>query len=272
MKIEETHSDLHVLLTKIVNRGLVDVYEPPDYDHSRLGASSSGKCFRQVIKTFVGDPIEPDIKLKKIFGKGAMMHKLYHDALVAGCEKMNGKIISINPFHMDCFPEHWTGDPRTGGTPLRIGGTPDEILFINNELYVIDWKTANERSFHFKKKSPEASLQNKLQVATYMNAVRDVWDEEIFGDCPAINGLVCYVNKSDDDLEWKDVITPADIDLAYNYWEKIKFYYRDFVKDSVFPPVAPCEKWECTYCPHYKNINECKKAFAKEIEAPKKEE
>lgn len=246
--------------TDVTELGMADLYDPPGYDNSRIGASSSGKCVRQVIKTFTEPPIEPDTRLKKIFGKGTVMHKFLHKALVKGAEQQDGDIVSINPWHMHCFQDLWCYG-------LRIGGTPDEIVFYNGKIYVIDWKTSNERAFHFKQRSQEASRQNRLQVATYVLALKDY----IVGilnikDCPVIEGMVCYVNKSDDELLFRDIFIEKDMADAKDYWKKVSNAYRRYDESNYteFPSSTPEEGWECLYCPHYKNITECRAAFAEE--------
>lgn len=150
-------------------RPIIDAYlkkkseEVRDYGEF-WSASSAGYCMRLNIMRRLGVPKVPELKdnatQTRIFEAGHIFHKFMQDITrEAG--------ISI------------AQEVELEDHELMIRGHFDDLLLIDRNLLLVDYKTAHSASFNYKKKQTEIGYYHKMQLSTYMYMLRSLADDEL---------------------------------------------------------------------------------------------
>ncbi len=127
-----------------------------------------------------------------------------------------------------------------------ISGRADAIVTLNNELYVVDFKSMNSLVF---RNLQEPKEENVNQLQLYLH----------FFKIP--KGILLYINK--DTLELKEFLieyNPALVEKLLKELTELK----EKIDANIIPARIPGwpDDWQCQYCP-FKEI--CKMAGGKEI-------
>lgn len=211
-------------------------------------ASSAGYCLRKVLTEVLNPeyPYPEDREKYRIFALGKMFHSFLHEALSARLWRENGQVVLLQPMRLESFRDDETG--------FVVVGEPDEIVldWRNREIHIIDGKTAGYGSFSNmlrvkKTGQPYYSMHHKLQVGTYMAALK-----QIFGDEFTYIGHICYLDK--DKLKTLNPILGERLDLeAWMYWKEVKRAWLKALETGEMPEASPMMGWECGYCPIHKH-------------------
>ncbi|MBI2625220.1 MAG: PD-(D/E)XK nuclease family protein [Candidatus Nealsonbacteria bacterium] len=127
-----------------------------------------------------------------------------------------------------------------------ISGRADAIITLNNELYVVDFKSMNSMIFRTLEKAKEENI-NQLQLYLHYFKIP--------------KGILLYINK--DNLELKEFVIQYDPKLVKSLLEDL-----EVLKSKIDSNVVPDrledypENWQCMYC-QFKEI--CAMAGPKEV-------
>jgi len=113
-----------------------------------------------------------------------------------------------------------------------ISGRADAIITLNNELYVIDFKSMNSMVF---KNLAEAKEDNLNQIQLYLH----------FFKIP--KGILLYVNK--DTLELKEFLVEYNPTVAQKLLKDLS-ELKTKIDSNIVPDRIPeyPENWQCQYC------------------------
>jgi len=127
-----------------------------------------------------------------------------------------------------------------------ISGRADAIITLNNELYVVDFKSMNSMVF---KNLTEPKKDNINQIQLYLHYFK------------IPKGILLYVNK--DTLELKEFLIEHDPAIAQKLLKDLTDL-KTKIDSNVVPQRIPGwpEEWQCQYC-QFKEI--CQMAGEKEI-------
>jgi CRISPR/Cas system-associated exonuclease Cas4 (RecB family) len=127
-----------------------------------------------------------------------------------------------------------------------ISGRADAIITLDNELYVVDFKSMNSMIF---KKLNEPKEENVNQLQLYMH----------FFKIP--KGILLYISK--DDLDLKEFLIKYDKNRAEKLLKNL-FDLKIKIDNDIVPEITLETKtnWQCRYC-QFKEI--CKIAGYKDI-------
>ena len=128
-----------------------------------------------------------------------------------------------------------------------ISGRADAIVTLNNELYVVDFKSMNSMIF---KKLTQAKEENVNQIQLYLHFFK-------------INkGILLYVNK--DTLELKEFLVDYDKELVEKLLSDLKVL-KEKIDNNIVPKSLPntSTNWQCRYC-SFSNV--CEMAGPEEID------
>jgi len=122
-----------------------------------------------------------------------------------------------------------------------VKGTCDAIISMNNENYIVDFKSINDFGFKVLDKPKE---EHKMQILIY---------------CYFFNikkGIIIYENK--DTQELKEFIIDYDEKYVKLLLDKIKFI-NECIKNKILPSKPEFredERWKCNYCRYRKYCEE----------------
>ena len=127
-----------------------------------------------------------------------------------------------------------------------ISGRADAIISINNDLYVVDFKSMNSMVF---KNLQEPKEENVNQIQLYLHYFK------------IPKGILLYVDK--DRLELKEFLVEYNPVLAKNLLSSLQDL-KTKIDKNIIPSRLPDypENWQCKYC-QFKEI--CEKADGKEV-------
>lgn len=126
---------------------------------SYWSASSAGYCQRRVIFERLGvPPVVDDPRKQRVFEAGNIFH-----SWIQGITKAAGLSIAQEVELQD--------------EELMIRGHIDDLVLIDGNLMLIDYKTANSRSFDYKKE--DMSHYHRHQLGTYMLMLKKLAKEEL---------------------------------------------------------------------------------------------
>lgn len=178
-------------------------------------ASSAGYCMRKLVYERLGIPKtkEDDPRQQRVFSAGHIFHewlqKLTKEAGVSVAQ-----------------------ETELQDEKLMIRGHFDDLIKTENSIILYDYKTANSRSFNYKR---EISHYHRMQVGTYMYMLRKnspITTEDDYGR-PSITtkelseARVLIIEK--DTLRTKEFQVMWDKDLAievYQYWSTLNGYWK----------------------------------------------
>ena len=113
-----------------------------------------------------------------------------------------------------------------------ISGRADAIITLNNELYVVDFKSMNSMIF---KNLDQPKEDNVNQIQLYLH----------FFKIP--KGILLYVNK--DTLELKEFLVNYDSNLSQSLLRDLTAL-KTKIDSNIIPQRIPAwpEEWQCQYC------------------------
>lgn len=206
---------------------LIDQYylnSRKDKEQTHFYITDAGKCPRAIFFKFKNVPKEEmDARMLRLFDRGdylqmQILNSLFSMGVVRASE------IKIPPQEI-------------------ISGRADAIVTLNNELYVVDFKSMNSLIF---KKLTEPKEENINQLQLYMH----------FFQIP--RGILLYISK--DDLALKDFVVKYNKIKAEKLLKDLS-NLKIKIDNDIIPSVEVLENnknnWQCRYC-QFKDI--CKLA------------
>jgi CRISPR/Cas system-associated exonuclease Cas4 (RecB family) len=205
-------------------RPIIDAYlkkrseEVRDYGDF-WSASSGGYCMRLNIMRRLGVPKVPELQdnatQTRIFEAGHIFHKFMQDLT---------KDAGISIAQEVELEDH----------ELMIRGHFDDLLLIDGNLLLVDYKTAHSASFNYKKARTEIGHYHKMQLGTYMMMVKKQPTNIIrFDDYP--KDLLKNLNESrilsisKDDLRMHEeqlLWSPQLEKEVVGYWRTLNGYWK----------------------------------------------
>ncbi len=199
------------MLKELIDKFYVD--RQRDKEQHRFYITDAGKCQRAVFFKFKNAPREKmDARILRMFDHGDYIQMQILSILLS-LGIVRASEITIPPQEM-------------------ISGRADAILTLNNELYVVDFKSMNSMIFR-NLAAPKEENVNQIQL--YLH----------FFKIP--KGILLYVNK--DTLELKEFLVKYDADLAKTLLKDLAV-----LKDKLAADIVPQrlldypENWQCKYC------------------------
>jgi hypothetical protein len=164
-------------------------------------ASSAGYCMRKLTYQRLGVPKvrEDDARLQRVFTAGHIFHK-WVQAITKASK------VSVEQ------------ETELKDEKLNIIGHFDDLIKTKEGLILYDYKTANSRSFGYKK---SLSHYHRMQVGTYLYMLR----KDKYKDLS--EGRVLILEK--DTLRTKEFEVKWNKELAmdvYNYWSTLNSYWE----------------------------------------------
>lgn len=206
---------------------LIDQYylnSRKDKEQTHFYITDAGKCPRAIFFKFKNVPKEEmDARMLRLFDRGdylqmQILNSLFSMGVVRASE------IKIPPQEI-------------------ISGRADAIVTLNNELYVVDFKSMNSLIF---KRLTEPKEENINQLQLYMH----------FFQIP--RGILLYISK--DDLALKDFVVKYNKIKAEKLLKDLS-NLKIKIDNDIIPSVEVLENnknnWQCRYC-QFKDI--CKLA------------
>ena len=208
-------------------RPIIDAYlkkrseEVRDYG-DLWSASSGGYCMRLNIMRRLGVPKVPELQdnatQTRIFEAGHIFHKFMQDLT-----KEAGISIAQEVELID--------------NELKIKGHFDDLLLIDGNLLLVDYKTAHSASFNYKKRQTEIGHYHKMQLGTYMYMLRkggiplEANTEYVMPGEFNIKDLkeARILSISKDDLRMHEtqlLWTPKLEKEVYEYWATLNGYWK----------------------------------------------
>ena len=187
-------------------------------------ASSAGYCQRKVMFERLGVPYvetEADARKQRIFTSGHLFH-----AWMQGITKEAGLSIASEVELQD--------------EDLMVRGHFDDLVLVNDNLILYDYKTVNSQSFKYKKDT--MSYFHRLQLGTYMYMLKDIFNKldesmtELYpitkmswkGGKPELNeSRILYISK--DDLRMAELQLFWDAELekdVLDYWNSLNVHWK----------------------------------------------
>jgi len=209
--------------------------EVRDYG-DKWSASSAGYCMRKVIfDRMKVTPTSQDARKTRVFEVGHIFHGWVQDIT-----KNAGVSIAQETELID--------------DELHIKGHIDDLVLVSDKLILYDYKTANSRSFTYKKGKP-MSHYHQMQLGTYMYLLRKLGTENLIklargsrhaGKMTAVRMMtldearICTISKDDlrmseDQLLWNGGLENAVVE----YWTKLNAYWEQ----KKLPPCT-CHEYE----------------------------
>lgn len=213
------------MLKELIDQFYSDSHK--DRDQTRFYITDAGRCNRSIFFKFKNAPREEiDPRLLRLFDHGdyiqmQILNSLFSIGVVRASE------IRIPPQEI-------------------ISGRADAIVTLDNELYVVDFKSMNSMIFKNLKEPKEENV-NQLQLYLHYFKIP--------------KGMLLYVNK--DTSELKEFVVEYDKIRAKNLLENLKKLKKKIEANKI-PERLPDfpSNWQCRYCP-FKDI--CKTAGEGEI-------
>jgi CRISPR/Cas system-associated exonuclease Cas4 (RecB family) len=212
-------------------KDLLDQYnldKHKDRDQNHFYITDAGKCGRAIFFKFKNVPREKmDARMLRLFDHGdyVQMHIL-NDLFSLGIVRASE--VKIPPQEL-------------------ISGRADAIVTLNNELYVVDFKSMNSMIF---KGLIQPKEENVNQIQLYLHYFK------------IPKGILLYVNK--DTLELKDFVVEYDAALVGGLLKSLEELNKKIQADIV--PVTLEDfpgSWQCRYC-QFKDI--CSLAGRQEVQ------
>lgn len=162
-------------------------------------ASSAGYCMRKLIFERLGVPKtkDDDARLQRVFTAGHVFHEWIQELT-----KKSGASIAQEGELVD--------------DKMMVKGHFDDLIKADDKLIAYDYKTANSRSFDYKK---ELSHFHKMQLGTYLYMLRNDYDVE--------EGRILILEK--DTLRTKEFVldwTPQLEKEIVGYWNTLNGYWK----------------------------------------------
>jgi CRISPR-associated protein Cas4 len=204
------------MLKELIDKFYIDQQECRIQDHFYI--SDAGKCPRAVFFKFKSAPcVDLTPRMLRIFEKGEYIHRNVVNVLTT-MGVLVASEIEIPHSHL-------------------ISGRADALLSIDNQLYVLDIKSINNRGFKALKKAKEDHV---LQLQLYLHFFN------------IKKGMLLYVDK--DQQELKEFIISYDKKKVKELLDGFKKLRDKIDKDSIPRRIDPKLKHaQCFFC-SYKEI------------------
>ena len=182
----------------------------------KFSPSSVAKCSREVVYAMLGYPkTEIPTRVLRIFDNGDSMHERYQNWF--------GEMgILISP-ELEIYDED-----------LGVSGRTDALIRLDNELILVELKSANWRAFERMQKTREPKEDYVLQLQLYLHLTG------------IEKGIILIENKNDQSI--LEFAVTYDIDIANKLIHKIN-KCLDHARNGALPE-RDYEKssFECKYC------------------------
>lgn len=178
-------------------------------------ASSAGYCMRKNIFERLGVPtVSEDARKQRVFSSGHIFHEW-----IQTITKEAGVSVSQELELQD--------------EDLMIRGHFDDLIKVNDNLIVYDYKTAHSKWFEYVKDRP-MSHYNRMQLGTYMYMLRK-------GEYPELQeGRILKISKDDLRLHEIQLLWSKELEKeVYGYWATLNGYWK---KKTM--PECTCAKYE----------------------------
>lgn len=213
------------MLKELIDQFYLD--KQKNREQTRFYITDAGKCPRSIFFKFKKVPREEmEARVLRMFDHGdyiqmQILNNLFSLGIVRAAE------INIPPQEI-------------------ISGRADAIITLDNELYVVDFKSMNSMIF---KNLAQPKEENVNQVQLYLH----------FFKIP--KGILLYVNK--DTLELKEFIVNYNSNLTQSLLKDLSSL-KTKIDANIIPSRLPdySQNWQCQYCP-FKEI--CAMTSAGEI-------
>src|SRR6056297_609162 len=219
------------MLKELINQHYADKAEQRDKDHFYV--SDAGKCPRKIYFKFKDYPKEkPDGRAMRIFDYGDYTHLRLSSVLTS--------MGIVRGLEVDIPPQE------------DVGGRADAIVSVDNELYVVDFKTISHFSFS---KLNEPKSDHVKQVELYMH----YFDID--------KGVLLYEDKNNQAI--KEFVLKYDEDIVQEVLDKFE-RLKDYIEKEEVPPIPEdIEDWRCKYCDFQ---NACKKVENSKMDTSSEEQ
>jgi hypothetical protein len=178
-------------------------------------ASSAGYCMRKVIFDRMKVPhVKDDPRKQRVFSSGHIFHewiqKLTCDAGISVAQEI-----------------------ELQDEDLMVRGHFDDLVLINDNLILIDYKTAHSQSFKYKVGKPMGHF-HRMQLGTYLYMLRSkdfVFDnpKERF-EIPKntiSEARICLISKDDLRMAEQQLLWTASLEKdVYSYWSTLNGYWK----------------------------------------------
>ncbi len=201
-----------------------------DREQTHFYITDAGKCPRSIFFKFKKAPRkEMDARILRIFEQGESMHQLIMKAL------FGIRDIHVVASEVNMPPQE------------IISGRADAIISMNNELYVVDFKSMNSMVFRALTAPKEENIY-QLQLYLHFFKIK--------------KGILLYIDK--DKQELKEFIIEYDPQLCRRLLKQFKELEEKINKDIVPAALADYpSNWQCSYC-QFRSI--CDKAGENELD------
>lgn len=163
-------------------------------------ASSAGYCQRKVIFERLGVPhveTEADARKQRVFTAG----HLFHD-WIQGITKESGLSIASELELQD--------------ETLMIRGHFDDLIKVDDNVILYDYKTQNSRAFTYQK-NQAMSYFHKMQLGTYLLMMKDRPTE----------ARILYISKDDLRMEEKQLLWSDELEKeVLEYWNTLNAHWE----------------------------------------------
>ncbi|OGZ20369.1 MAG: hypothetical protein A2654_01890 [Candidatus Nealsonbacteria bacterium RIFCSPHIGHO2_01_FULL_43_31] len=199
------------MLKELIDQFYLDKEKDREQNHFYI--TDAGKCARAVFFKFKNMPREKmEARMLRLFDHGdyiqmQILNSLFSLGIVRASE------VQIPPQGL-------------------VSGRADAIVTLNNELYVVDFKSMNSMLFR-KLEAPKEENVNQIQL--YMH---------YFG---IPKGILLYMSK--DTSELKDFLVQYNADLVQGLIKGLENLDQK-IKTNIVPEQLPDfpRNWQCTYC------------------------
>jgi CRISPR/Cas system-associated exonuclease Cas4 (RecB family) len=204
------------MLKELIDQFYLDKHNDREQNHFYI--TDAGRCGRATFFKFKNMPREKiEARMLRLFDHGdyiqmQILNSLFSLGIVRSSE------VQIPPQEL-------------------ISGRADAIITLNNELYVVDFKSMNSMLF---RKLVEPKEENVNQIQLYMH----------YFQIP--RGILLYMSK--DTSELKDFVLQYDPKLSRNLIKELEVLNKK-IKEDIVPDriISYPKNWQCQYC-QFKDI------------------
>lgn len=209
----------------LIDTHMETIQEENDRDVTRFHPSLIGYCSRKIAYTMLRYPAPLiDARTMRIFECGHSMHERF--------ERWFGEIgiqIATELILNEDSPDEAIASRCV---PLNISGRTDSLVVIDDELYLVELKSANGNMFKYYLNEPKEHHVQQLQLYMYLTGVH--------------KGFILYEDKNTQEL--KEFYIQYDHKLVEQLLEKIRMI-NYHVENRMLPnKEGKPSEWQCKYC------------------------
>lgn len=179
-------------------------------------ASSAGYCMRKVIfDRLKVPPVTEDARKQRVFSSGHIFHEWIQDIT-----KKAG--ISV------------AQEVELQDEKLMVRGHFDDLILVDDNLILYDYKTQNSQAFTWAKKQQRPmSHYHTMQLGTYMYIIRTLQKEEVKpewvdGHPLLTEARICKISKDDLRMAEEQLLWTPDLEKkVVEYWTTLNGYWRE---------------------------------------------